>query len=236
LTVYGVKGRTSTVGRLTIDVNNIPGINGEMLFSTINMFTRPLSRNIVIPTIRQGQSYDLLKLWIENTPITTRTDTFHYEKLSDLYITLPTRDDSRRPYVEPQAGQPVPQGSQLNFFHARLPQGELRADGTDGNASPPAPFLRRMWASGKMTWNNDNPMLVGSKVKAKFSVKDVQLKGFEQDKPMVFVNQQIEYENDETKKGLSLTEERVHVYFEVDEKGEGKKSPFNTRMSCLWLI
>ena len=236
MTVYGVKGRTSTVGRLTIDVNNIPGINGEMLFSTINMFTRPLSRNIVIPTIRQGQSYDLLKLWIENTPITTRTDTFHYEKLSDLYITLPTRDGSRRPYVEPQAGQPVPHGSQLNFFHARLPQGELRADGTDGNASPPVPFLRRMWASGKMTWNNDNPMFVGSKVKAKFSVKDVQLKGFEQDKPMVFVNQQIEYENDETKKGLSLTEERVHVYFEVDEKGEGKKSPFNARMSCLWLI
>lgn len=229
----GVTARTSTVGRLTIisiDVNNIPG---EMLFSTINMLTRPLSRNIVIPTTRRGQSYDLLKLWLENTPITTRTDTFHYEKLSDLYITLPTRDGSRRPYVEPQAGQPVPYGSQLNFFHARLPQGELRTDGTDGNISPPAPFLRRMWASGKMTWNNDNPMLVGSKVEAESSIKDVQLRGFEQDKPMVFVNQQIEYE---TKKGLSLTEERVHVYFEVDEKGEGKKSPPNKGMSRLWLI
>jgi len=200
------------------------------------MFTQSLSRNFVIPITRRGQSYDPLKIWIENTPITTRTDTFHYEKLSDLYITLPTRDGSRRPYVEPQAGQPVPHGSQLNFFHARLPQGELRADGTDGKLSPPAPFLRRMWAAGKMTWNNDNPMLIGSKAKAKFSVVDVQLKGFERDKPMVFVNQQIEYENEGTKIGHSLIEERVHVYFEVDEKEEKKELLSNKRMFCLWLI
>lgn len=189
------------------------------------MLARHLPQS-VLTRISRRQFYhsEALDNWIQNPPTIMRTDTLHYEKLSDLYITLPTRDGTHRPYVEPQAGQPVPQGSQLVFFHARTPEHLLRADGTDEEISPPSPFLRRMWAGGKMIWDNDNPMFVGSKVNAKLGVGDVKLKGVEKGRPMVFVTQRIEYEIDGMKKkGPSLIEERAHVYFKVEREEEPKK-------------
>ncbi|KAF5357969.1 hypothetical protein D9756_001535 [Leucocoprinus leucothites] len=188
------------------------------------MFSRCLPRTVLTQiTRRQSYHSEALDKWINNPPSITLTDSFHYEPLSDLYITLPTRDGTRKPYAEPKVGQPVPYGSQLAFFHARKPEHLLRADGTDEDISPPAPFLRRMWAGGKMTWNNDNPMLVGSKVHGRSTVGDVKLKGAEKGKPMVFVTQKIEYEIDGTRKGPSLVEERAHVYFEVKNEEEKKK-------------
>jgi sphingosine kinase len=80
-----------------------------------------------------------------------------------------------------------------------------------------------MWAGGKMTWNNDNLMLVGSKVHARSTVADVKLKGVEKGKPMVFVTQRIEYGIEGSKTEPSLIEERAHVYFEVKHEEEGKK-------------
>lgn len=75
-----------------------------------------------------------------------------------------------------------------------------------------------------MIWDNDNPMLVGSKVNAKLGVGDVKLKGVEKGRPMVFVTQRIEYEIDGMKKkGPSLIEERAHVYFKVEREEEPKK-------------
>lgn len=194
------------------------------------MFSRMLPRAALhrIPR-RQNYHSEALDKWMKNPPTATLSDTFHYEPLSDLYITLPTRDGTRRPYVEPKMGEPVPYGAQLAFFHARKPEHLLRADGTDEEISPPAPFLRRMWAGGKMSWDNKDPMLVGSKVHARSSVADVKLKGVEKGKPMVFVTQKIEYEMDGMKGKPSLVEERAHVYFEVKEDEE-KKKPGPKRM------
>lgn len=65
------------------------------------------------------------------------------------------------------------------------------------------------WAGGSMKWIN--PLVIGDKVNSLSTVASVQKKGFEKGRPMVFVNQMIEYR----KKGsndLSVVEDRSHVY------------------------
>ncbi|KAJ7632663.1 hypothetical protein FB45DRAFT_913084 [Roridomyces roridus] len=140
-------------------------------------------------------------------------DTFSVERVSDLCITLPTRDGSRRSYKEPQLSDPVGYGWHLGFFHARTPESQLATDGTDGAVEfgPPEPFTRRMWASGRISWNAAHPILIGDKVTSTSTFGSVEKKGLDTDNPMVFVTQKISF----TKHGHnqpSITEERSHVY------------------------
>ncbi|KAJ6596939.1 hypothetical protein DFH09DRAFT_904224 [Mycena vulgaris] len=140
-------------------------------------------------------------------------DTFSVERLSDLFITLPTRDGTRRAYKPPRPSTPVGYGWHLAFFHARTPESLLSPDGTDGAAEfgPPEPFTRRMWASGRMSWNLKHPLLVGETAKSTSTFGSVEKKGFDTGNPMVFVTQKI----DITMAGKthpSVMEERSHVY------------------------
>ncbi|KAK7014842.1 histone H2B [Favolaschia claudopus] len=140
-------------------------------------------------------------------------DTFNVERVSDLLITLPTRDGSRRPYETPAIGDPVGHGWHLGFFHARTPESLLSPDGTDGalEFGPPEPFVRRMWASGRISWNAKRPLLVGKTATSSSTFGSVEKKGFDTDSPMVFVTQRINV----TMMGEeqpSITEERSHVY------------------------
>ncbi|KAJ7111558.1 hypothetical protein C8R43DRAFT_1041407 [Mycena crocata] len=140
-------------------------------------------------------------------------DTFSVERTSDLFITLPTRDGTRRPYQQPSLSTPVGYGWHLGFFHARTPESLLSPDGTDGAVEfgPPEPFTRRMWASGRMSWNAEHPLLVGEKATSTSTFGSVERKGFDTPSPMVFVTQKI----DITKAGKSqpsVVEERSHVY------------------------
>ncbi len=152
--------------------------------------------------------------WITSDKTLTVSDTLHPEHLSDLYITLPTRDGSIEPYKAPQIGEPLAYGHHLAFFHPRNPESVLRSDGTDADFCPPEPFTRRMWAGGSFTWNlqGKDGLLVGDRVKAVTRIKDVKKHGFKEGKaPMVFVKQVIEY----TKEGsdqVAIEEERSHVY------------------------
>ncbi|KAJ7905521.1 hypothetical protein B0H14DRAFT_2660601 [Mycena olivaceomarginata] len=121
-----------------------------------------------------------------------------------LFITLPTRDGTRRPYTPPRLGSPVGYGWHLGFFHARTPESLLSSDGTDGAVEfgPPEPFTRRMWASGRMSWHKKHPLLVGNTATSSSTFGST---------PMVFVTQKI----DITMAGEthpSVTEERSHVY------------------------
>lgn len=141
------------------------------------------------------------------------SDAFHSEHLSDLYITLPTRDGTRKPYQPPIDSSPLGYGHHLAFFHERVPESQLREDGTEDTFSPPKPFTRRMWAGGRMTWNNDNPLIIGQKATAASTFATVEKKGFDDSSktPMVFVNQKIDYIM-EGGKDPSVVEERAHVY------------------------
>lgn len=140
-------------------------------------------------------------------------DTFSAERVSDLFITLPTRDGTRRIYKEPRPKTPVGYGWHLAFFHARTPESLLSPDGTDGAVEfgPPEPFTRRMWASGRMSWSAKHPLLVGETATSTSTFGSVEKKGFGTENPMVFVTQKIAI----TRAGQthsSITEERSHVY------------------------
>ena len=90
--------------------------------------------------------------WISSKKELVIHDTLRPEHLSDLYVTLPTRDGSHRPVRYPEEGDRLQPGHHLVFFHPRNPESVLRADGTDADFCPPEPFTRRMWAGGVMKW------------------------------------------------------------------------------------
>jgi hydroxyacyl-ACP dehydratase HTD2-like protein with hotdog domain len=137
------------------------------------------------------------------------TDTLRAEHLSDLYITLPTRDGTHRAQSPPADGAPLGFGHHLAFFHPRNPESLLRPDGTDKDFCPPEPFTRRMWAGGRFEWKM--PLLIGEKVSAISTVASVEKKGFEKGSPLVFVNQKIDFSAEGSPKP-SLVECRTRVY------------------------
>jgi hydroxyacyl-ACP dehydratase HTD2-like protein with hotdog domain len=171
-------------------------------------WTRPAHRFLSTSSL----NLQALDAWIASPKSLELTDTFHSNHLSDLYITLPTRDGTRgRPFTSPVEGTPLGYGHHLAFFHPRNPEAQLRTDGTDADFCPPEPFTRRMWAGGTMTWNKERALKVGEKATAVSTVAKVEKKGFEAGKPMVFVKQRIEV----TVEGRSepgMVEERAHVY------------------------
>jgi len=162
---------------------------------------------------------DALDRWISQKKGIVLSENLHADRVSDLYITLPTRDGTRRPYSGPVNSEALGFGHHLAFFHPRTPEGHLRPDGTGVGFSPPGPFMRRMWAGGRIEWKK--PLVIGGKASACFSVDSVDKKGFRvegasagtQVLPMVFVNHRIEIANEgEGKSECAVLEERTHVY------------------------
>jgi hydroxyacyl-ACP dehydratase HTD2-like protein with hotdog domain len=150
-----------------------------------------------------------LDRWISQKKGITLSETLHTDRVSDLYITLPTRDGTTRPYVGPKNSETLGFGHHLAFFHLRTPETHLRADGTETDFCPPEPFVRRMWAGGWIEWRN--PLIIGGKACARTNVSSVHKRGFEGVAPMVFVNQRIEITN-EGEEESAVLEERSHVY------------------------
>ncbi|KAJ7071974.1 hypothetical protein C8F01DRAFT_1102037 [Mycena amicta] len=152
-----------------------------------------------------------LERWIATPPRELALQAqFSLERLSDLYITLPTRDGSRRPFAPPTTSSPLGFGAHLAFFHPRNPERDLRPDGTDAEFCPPG-FTRRMWAGGRMRWNAEKPLLAGSSAISTSTIESVEKKGFDKGRPMVVVKQKIEVTM-EGEQLPSVVEERSHVY------------------------
>lgn len=185
------------------------------LRSSLLGFTAAVAQRRYNSTIVGAKPKVSLDEWIANPPTASGTDTLHFEHLADAFITLPTRDGSRKPYEEPVPGMPLGYGHHLAFFHARKSEAHLREDGTDEEVSPPAPFLQRMWAGGRIKFDIDNPLISGVKTKSESRVLEALKKGFEKDKPMVFVTQEIKYTM-QGKTTPSVVEERQHVYLPMD--------------------
>ncbi|KAJ7777414.1 hypothetical protein B0H16DRAFT_1879473 [Mycena metata] len=154
---------------------------------------------------------EILAAWINTPKYQTLTDTLSADRLSDLYITLPTRDGSKKPYEPPpKLSEPLPYGSHFVFFHPRNPDRVLRHDGADGEFCPPPPYSRRMWAGGSITWDNDNPLLVGKNAVSSATVPSVEEKVY-QSTTLVYVTQNIEITM-EGKTRPSVVEQRSHAY------------------------
>jgi len=90
----------------------------------------------------------------------------------------------------------------------------LSEDGTDGvvEFGPPAPFTRRMWASGRISWDLKNPLLAGERATSTSTFGSVEKKAFDTASPMVFVTQKIDITGGSGTSQPSIVEERCHVY------------------------
>jgi hydroxyacyl-ACP dehydratase HTD2-like protein with hotdog domain len=152
---------------------------------------------------------EALDIWASKKKRIILSETLHTDRISDLYVTLPTRDGTRHPYKSPKNSEALGFGHHLAFFHPRTPEKYLRSDGTDADFCPPEPFVRRMWAGGRMEWRR--PLIIGGKATACMDVRSVVKKGFGDPVPMVFVNQGIEISN-EGDDEYAILEERTHVY------------------------
>ena len=184
-------------------------IQNSMAFNLLRKTLRSKACRAISTSMKQ-QEIDALDQWIASPPIHILTDSLSVEHLSDLYVTLPTRDGSRKPYQEPQPGTPLPFGHHLAFFHARRSERLLRVDGTDEDISPPPPFSKRMWAGGKIRWDTNNPLIIGKTTISISTVSSTEKKGFETGNPMVFVTQNIQF-TQEGKETPSVTEDRKSV-------------------------
>lgn len=167
-------------------------------------------------------NFDALDKWITSPRSLVFADSFHFEHLSDLYITLPTRDGIRKPYQPPMESSPLGYGHHLVSFHSRVPESKLLEDGTDDDFTPPGPFKRRMWAGGKISWDPENPLIIGGKASAAWKVAAVDKKGFDTERPVLFVNQSIDITM-AGKEQPSVREERAHVY--LTDLANGKAMP-----------
>jgi hypothetical protein len=56
------------------------------------------------------------------------------------------------PLSVPSNGTPIPPGHHLVYFTPDFLEEDLGADGTDTSYNPDAPFTRRMWAGGEVSW------------------------------------------------------------------------------------
>lgn len=152
-----------------------------------------------------------LDKWITHPPTLSLSDGLSLDHAQDLYATIPTRDGSHRAFEEPKIGDVLGYGHHLAFFHCKSPEKKLREDGTDEELSPPPPFSTRMWAGGKIKFDTENPLIIGTPARTAASLKHVLKKGFEKKKPLVFVTQEISFFK-QGKSAPSIVEERQHVY------------------------
>lgn len=92
--------------------------------------------------------------------------------LSDF---LPT---SNPPTLLPPPGQQLPIPHHLIYFEPTKRANQMLADGTNPDQSPGDPFVRRMWAGGRVLYNHANPLVLdaGRGVCAEF-IRSVTTKG-----------------------------------------------------------
>jgi hydroxyacyl-ACP dehydratase HTD2-like protein with hotdog domain len=141
----------------------------------------------------------------------TRRQLIDANQLQKLALTLnrPSlngQDVSEQPPVE---GTPVPPGYHLVYFTPNGTEAELGNDGSDTTFNASAPFTRRMWAGGKMTWAPDVALRVGDHVEERTKLLSATPKKSRSVGEMVLVEVEKEFWGP---KGLALTDRRSWVF------------------------
>ncbi|MEH3086730.1 MAG: MaoC family dehydratase N-terminal domain-containing protein [Xylophilus ampelinus] len=144
----------------------------------------------------------LLKTWEGRTE--TVADEITAAPLRGLSATL-DRDDPPA-----AAGAPVPALGHWLYFLPQHRQSQLGPDGhaLRGGFLPPVPLPRRMWAGGRLRWEEGNPLRVGDAAERRSRIVSVEHKAGRSGE-LVFVLVRHEVRN---ARGLSLTEEHDIVY------------------------
>ncbi len=116
-----------------------------------------------------------------------------------------------------------------------LPQALARDIGPDGHPKrggflPPVPLPRRMWAGGRLAWEQSNPLTVGDKVTRVSSIESVTHKaGRTGDLLFVLVKHLISNE-----RGLAITEEHDIVYRAAAQPGDKEPAPTAAQTGAAW--
>ena len=132
----------------------------------------------------------------------------------------------------------VPSGSRLPpLWHWLyfLPLHRQRELGPDGHARlggflPPVPLPRRMWAGGRLQWEQDNPLQVGDAVRRVSRIESVKHKAGRTG-DLLFVRVRHEIHNP---RGLSLTEEHDIVYRPMPQAGDPLAPPVAADPAAAW--
>ena len=167
---------------------------------------------------------DHLQAWTDKTEILT--DDITAAPVRGLSATL-DRDD----------GAPVPGTAlqPLRHWLYFLPQHRQSEIGPDGHAKlggflPPVPLPRRMWAGGRLQWEQENPLVMGDAVKRISRIKSVTHKAGRSG-DLVFVLVKHEVHN---AKGLALTEEHDIVYRTAAQPGDLAPPPVQAERGAAW--
>ncbi|EFY94075.1 hypothetical protein X797_012008 [Metarhizium robertsii] len=115
------------------------------------------------PTSASAAAARLLETFHGKTLIQHQVlDANQLQKLS-LTLNRPTIHAQNILTSPPAPGTPIPPGHHLVYFTPGGLESALGPDGTDRTFNAPAPFTRRMWAGGHMSWTA-SPLRVGDPV------------------------------------------------------------------------
>ena len=148
------------------------------------------------------------------------------ETLADEVTAAPVRALSAtldRDDTPPLAGTRLPELWHWLYFLPHHRQSEIGDDGhaKRGGFLPPVPLPRRMWAGGRLAWEEGNPLQVGDKVERISTIASVTHKAGRSGE-LVFVLVRHEVRNE---RGLALTEEHDIVYRAAAAPGEAGPPP-----------
>ncbi len=165
-----------------------------------------------------------LKSWIGNTE--TLGDELSAAPVRALSATL-DRDDA-----PPSPGSVLAPLWHWLYFLPQHRQSELGPDGhaRRGGFLPPVPLPRRMWAGGRLRWQQHNPLRVGDVVQRVSRIASVTHKAGRSG-DLMFVLVQHEVHNS---RGLALTEEHDIVYRAAAQNGDPTAPPVAAPTNAAW--
>ncbi len=165
-----------------------------------------------------------LQTWQGQTE--TLTDTITAAPVSGLSATL-DRDDAA-----PVSGTALPPLWHWLYFLPQVRQSGIGPDGHPkrGGFLPPVPLPRRMWAGGRLRWEEGNPLVVGDAVQRVSRIESVTHKaGRTGDLVFVLVKHEIS-----NARGLALTEEHDIVYRAAAQPGDPVPPPTPAETGAPW--
>ena len=162
---------------------------------------------------RSLDSLDPLRAWVGRTE--RRTDTVTAAPLAGWAATLDRAD------VRPVPGTPLPPLAHWLYFLPRAAQSEIGADGHPkrGGFLPPVPLPRRMWAGGRLRF--EQALHVGDTIERTSTIARVDAK-HGRSGALVFVTVRHKIGNDA---GVAITEEHDIVYRDHPQPGSSAPEP-----------
>ena len=167
-----------------------------------------LQRFTSLPPRTQSQYLDLNQLQLLaatlNRPLPILSNLNHDPNASLNPATSPTNLPKSRSH-----GLAIPPSHHLAYFTPAQPEAQLGRDGTDTSYNPAAPFTRRMWAGGSVSWDAKNRLRVGQTATETTRVLSAEGKRTRDGEEMVVVGVEKSFGNAD---GLAVVDRRNWIF------------------------